>query len=61
MLSNHSELNLIAHKEFKDYDDMYKIVDFLNKNLKSKGLIFGLTKKGDLDVVSIYGTEENQK
>jgi hypothetical protein len=54
MAYKHEELHLIALKEFDEYEDMYKIVDFLNKNLKSMGLIFGLTKKDGKDVISIY-------
>jgi len=50
------KLELIAVKSFKTYDDMYKVVDFLNKNLKNKKVIFGLTKdhqKGTM-TISIY-------
>lgn len=61
MLSNHNELSLIAQKEFSKYEDMYKVVDFLNKNLKGKGLIFGLTRKEDMNIISIYRTDKNQK
>jgi len=38
------KLNLIAYKSFSAYNDMYKVIDFLNKNLKDKGVMFGLTK-----------------
>lgn len=37
-----SELKFIAHKNFAKRDDMYEIVDFLNKNLKDYHLMFGL-------------------
>ena len=30
------KLQLVAHKSFKANDELVKIVDFLNKNLKSK-------------------------
>jgi hypothetical protein len=30
------KLELIATKSFKTYDEMYKVVDFLNKILKDK-------------------------
>ncbi len=52
------KLELIAVKSFKSYDEMYKVVDFLNKTLKEKKLIFGLTKdtqKGSM-TISIYET-----
>lgn len=41
-LSDNNELKMIAHKSFLKRDDMYQIVDFLNKNLKDRNLIFGL-------------------
>jgi len=50
------KLELIAAKSFKPYDEMYKVVDFLNKNLKDKKLMFGLSKdmqKGTM-IISIY-------
>lgn len=49
-----NELQLIAMKELNHYDDMYKIVDFLNKNLSNMNLIFGLTEKEGKDILSIY-------
>lgn len=39
------KLELIASKTFKPYDEMYKVVDYLNKTLKHKKVMFGLTKK----------------
>lgn len=50
------KLELKATIEIEENQELYKIVDFLNKNLKSKDLIFGLTKKGDKMTVSIYET-----
>jgi hypothetical protein len=58
MLSNHREMNLMAVKEFEENEDTYKIIDFLNKNLKEEGYIFGLTKKENKDTISIYKTEK---
>ncbi len=52
------KLELIAVKSFKPYDEMYKVIDFLNKTLKEKKVIFGLTKdiqKGTM-TISIYET-----
>lgn len=52
------KLELIAVKSFKSYEEMYKVVDFLNKTLKDKKVIFGLTKdsqKGTM-TISIYET-----
>ncbi|WP_291572488.1 YpmA family protein [Clostridium sp. UBA4548] len=51
------KLQLIATKEFKEYDEMYKIVDFLNKNLSGLNLIFGMHEKNNSHVLSIYKEE----
>lgn len=48
-----AKLDLIATKSFKPYEDMYKVVDFLNKTLKDKKVIFGLTKNRSNDTMSI--------
>ncbi|MBM7855283.1 hypothetical protein JOC37_001676 [Desulfohalotomaculum tongense] len=50
------KLELIAHKSFSHYKDMYKVVDFLNKTLKEKNLIFGLTKDEEKMTINIYET-----
>ena len=52
------KLELIAIRSFKPYGDMYKIVDFLNKELKHKNIMFGLAKGDDGDSmrISIYQT-----
>lgn len=47
------KLELIAVKTFKNYDDMYKVVNFLNNTLKDKKLIFGLTKDSANGTVTI--------
>lgn len=36
--------------------ELYKVIDFLNKNLKEKNLIFGLSKKDSKMRVSIFET-----
>ncbi len=56
--SSTGKLELISMKAFKPYDDMYKVVDFLNKTLKDKKVIFGLTKniKQGTMTISIYET-----
>jgi hypothetical protein len=41
------KLKFIAQKSFKNRDDMYEIVDFLNKNLKEYHLMFGLKNDDD--------------
>ncbi|MCT8975548.1 YpmA family protein [Clostridium sp. CX1] len=48
------KLELIASKEFNYYEEMYKVVDFLNKNLSEKDLVFGITEKDDKHIINIY-------
>ena len=48
---------MIAQKNFARRDDMYEIVDFLNKNLKEYGLMFGLKiddEQKDKMTIKIY-------
>ncbi len=53
----HSRLELLASRQFSNYEDMYKVVDFLNKTLKDRSLIFGLTKdRNGMMTISIYKT-----
>ncbi len=40
--------------KIKYQDDLYTLVDFLNRNLKDKDVMFGLSKEGDLAVISMY-------
>ena len=47
-------LTLIATKEFEKYDEMYKVVDFLNKNLREFNLIFGVKQKDNSVIMNIY-------
>lgn len=51
-----AKLELIAQRSFPNYHGMYKVVDFLNKTLKDKNVIFGLTKKDDKLTINIYET-----
>ncbi len=39
-----------------DNPEAYKIVDFLNKNLKEKNIIFGLSKKNGRMTITLYET-----
>ena len=48
-------LKLIGIKEINYNDELYKLIDFLNKTLKNKDLIFGLTLEAENRmVISIY-------
>jgi len=51
------KLELIATQRIGVNGELYKVVDFLNKNLKDHGLMFGLTKKDDKMVISVYEVE----
>ncbi|MFZ5597252.1 MAG: YpmA family protein [Bacillota bacterium] len=53
------KLELIATKSFAPYGDMYRVVDFLNKSLKEKKVMFGLTKSREKEMmtISIYEVE----
>lgn len=48
------KLELISSKELKYYEEMYKVVDFLNKNLSNYDLVFGIKEKDGKHTISIY-------
>lgn len=50
------KLELKATLEVESNLELYKVIDFLNKNLKDKKLIFGLSKKNDRMTILIYQT-----
>lgn len=54
--NNNGKLELIATKTVKANPELYKVVDFLNKNLKERKIMFGLTKNSadDTMTISIY-------
>ncbi len=50
------KLELIARQNFPANNDLVKVVDFLNKNLKNRKVMFGVSKdreKGQM-TISIY-------
>lgn len=51
------KIELIATQRVGVNGELYKVVDFLNKNLKDYKLMFGLTKKEDKMVISVYEVE----
>ena len=51
------KIELIARQRVGVNGELYKVVDFLNKNLKDHRLMFGLTKKDDTMVISVYEVE----
>lgn len=50
------KLELIATKTLPSHEDLYKIVDFLNKTLKEKRVMFGLTlnREENTMTISVY-------
>jgi hypothetical protein len=54
-----NKLELLATKNFSDYAEMYKVVDFLNKYLKDKGMMLGLVKDKDTKKLNINIYEFN--
>lgn len=49
------KLKLIATKDFASYDEMYRVVDYLNKSLKEYNLMFGLkNSNNDSMTITIY-------
>ena len=53
---NPGKLELIAFKSFRANDELVYVVDFLNKSLKDKKIMFGLTKdkKTSQMTINIY-------
>ncbi|MEW6446770.1 MAG: YpmA family protein [Bacillota bacterium] len=52
------KLTLIGTRSFQECEELYRVVDFLNKMLKHKKVLFGLTKdsaKNEM-TISIYET-----
>ncbi|MDD2420538.1 MAG: YpmA family protein [Heliobacteriaceae bacterium] len=49
-----AKLEVLSTKTLPANPDLYKVVDFLNKNLKHKNLMFGLSKNADTMTISIY-------
>lgn len=50
------KLELKATIDVQANIELYKVIDFLNKNLKEKKLIFGLAKNEGTMKISIYET-----
>ena len=40
--------------KIKYQDDLYTLIDFLNRSLKENNVMFGLSKEDDLAVISVY-------
>lgn len=53
MEEDKAKLELIAFKSFNAHPDLVYIIDFLNKSLKDKRIMFGLTKDREKDEMTI--------
>ena len=51
---NPGKLDLICAQQFEPYENLYKIVDFLNRNLRKYNLMFGLSKDHKSMTINIY-------
>ncbi|ACL21002.1 uncharacterized protein DUF4264 [Desulfitobacterium sp. LBE] len=51
------KIELIGTQKLKINPELYKVVDFLNKNLKEHNLMFGLSKKENTMTMAIYEVE----
>ncbi|MBO8129592.1 MAG: YpmA family protein [Peptococcaceae bacterium] len=53
-----NELQLIASLQLTSNNELYKIIDFLNKNLKDRNVVFGLSKgpHSNIMTMAIYKT-----
>lgn len=53
-MENRGRLEPVATLKLQKNDELYRLVDFLNRNLKAHNLMFGLTKKGEEMTISVY-------
>lgn len=47
------KLELLAFKSFNSNDELFYVIDFLNKSLKDKKIMFGLTKDKENEKMTI--------
>ena len=57
--ANHEHLPLLASDTFNLPDDTHHLVTFLNRNLKERGLIFGLRRQGNDFILNIYDYQKH--
>ncbi len=56
-MNDNGKLQLLAAKEITYNEELYVLVDFLNRSLKDRDLVFGLTREGDdKAIIKIYKT-----
>ena len=51
-------LKVLASGTFAVEGEAYKLITFLNQTLKDKGIIFGMSKRPDGLVVTVYQTRD---
>jgi hypothetical protein len=57
-----TRLNVLATHVCTATDDLYMLVDFLNRNLKDKDVVFGLSKSEEAEgkmVITLYRASAN--
>jgi len=55
-MESRDKLELRSTLVLGDNPELYKVVDFLNRNLKEKNVIFGLTQENDKMTIHLYET-----
>jgi hypothetical protein len=53
-MEKQEKLELMATLKLQNADELYRVVDFLNRNLRSYNLMFGMSKKDEELTFSIY-------
>lgn len=53
MEEDRGKLELIACKSFKANDELVRVIDFFNKNLKTKKVMFGISKDKENNSMTI--------
>lgn len=55
--ANHDHLKILATDAFEFPRDITRLITFLNRNLKKRGLIFGLKRQGTKYYLNIYDSD----
>lgn len=53
-MESRGKLELLATLKLQKNDELYRLVDFLNRNLKNYNVMFGLSKQGEEMTFSVY-------
>ncbi len=52
-----TEMEVLASMEIREFNQVYKIVDFLNKNLSDLKVVFGIKERDKKYIITIYKEE----